>query len=598
MTYRQGSVESEWSEASPEREFVPPELPTAETPVSWWGDSADDVPSERRPSVDSYRTPAPRRDVGGYPSDDGYRGPAPAPRRTADEYPPPPRRSAESYRAPEPRDHPAPDGGREVEVYRAPEGGYRGADPSSSDRYRDGYRERAAGSRGPSALERAREWDAQQAAEQRQYRESIGYAADEVPRQTRREAPREAYRDDPRRGSDEAGRDPYRNWDAYRASEPARRPNPDPDLASYPELPARGLRRGRHSQDVAADQTEHLRPVDATDDPTAQMAPVRDYRPAPPNGASSIETAPTVDTTQLGWSAAPPTGDARTAPIAAVHPENGPRTATAPLGWSASGGDGPPRRGDSNPADAEVPPEPPAQTGPFWQRKHVLLRISAVVVLVLCAAIGVAVTVLRDGDPDTVQVQDDLQADASSDARTPDGNTGTQSEGPTAAEQLAEQQQKIDTAQSRAADKASAAQKTAAETAERAEKAREKRAEAAEESGTSGAPVPTAPVDCNTYSGNKNTGCALLSEYGFETTQMTCLEQLWNKESGWRVDAENPGSGAYGIPQSLPGNKMASVADDWRTNAATQIRWGLGYIKDRYGTPCDAWANFQNNGNY
>jgi hypothetical protein len=73
---------------------------------------------------------------------------------------------------------------------------------------------------------------------------------------------------------------------------------------------------------------------------------------------------------------------------------------------------------------------------------------------------------------------------------------------------------------------------------------------------------------------------------------------LWNKESGWRVNAYNSGSGAYGIPQALPGSKMASAGADWQTNAATQIKWGLGYIKGRYGTPCGAWGHSQSVGWY
>jgi hypothetical protein len=74
--------------------------------------------------------------------------------------------------------------------------------------------------------------------------------------------------------------------------------------------------------------------------------------------------------------------------------------------------------------------------------------------------------------------------------------------------------------------------------------------------------------------------------------------QLWNKESGWRVDAENRSSGAYGIPQALPGSKMASIAADWRTNPATQITWGLNYVAGRYSTPCGAWSSFQAKGWY
>jgi hypothetical protein len=83
-----------------------------------------------------------------------------------------------------------------------------------------------------------------------------------------------------------------------------------------------------------------------------------------------------------------------------------------------------------------------------------------------------------------------------------------------------------------------------------------------------------------------------------DDAQFACLVALWNRESGWRVNAQNRSSGAYGIPQALPGSKMASAGSDWRTNPATQIKWGLGYIKGRYGTPCGAWSAFQSKGWY
>jgi hypothetical protein len=81
---------------------------------------------------------------------------------------------------------------------------------------------------------------------------------------------------------------------------------------------------------------------------------------------------------------------------------------------------------------------------------------------------------------------------------------------------------------------------------------------------------------------------ALLAEYGYSADQFGCLDSLWSGESGWRVDADNPTSSAYGIPQALPGSKMASEGADWATNPVTQIKWGLGYIRDRYGSPCGA----------
>jgi hypothetical protein len=73
---------------------------------------------------------------------------------------------------------------------------------------------------------------------------------------------------------------------------------------------------------------------------------------------------------------------------------------------------------------------------------------------------------------------------------------------------------------------------------------------------------------------------------------------LWAGESGWSVTASNPSTGAFGIPQALPGSKMASAGPDWQTNAVTQIRWGLGYIKDTYGSPCAAWSHEQASGWY
>ncbi|MFF2052336.1 hypothetical protein ACFVU2_12120 [Leifsonia sp. NPDC058194] len=81
-----------------------------------------------------------------------------------------------------------------------------------------------------------------------------------------------------------------------------------------------------------------------------------------------------------------------------------------------------------------------------------------------------------------------------------------------------------------------------------------------------------------------------LPAYGWGGEQMSCLIKLWTKESSWRADAYNRSSGAYGIPQALPGSKMASAGGDWMTNADTQINWGLSYISGRYGSPCAAWS--------
>lgn len=93
-------------------------------------------------------------------------------------------------------------------------------------------------------------------------------------------------------------------------------------------------------------------------------------------------------------------------------------------------------------------------------------------------------------------------------------------------------------------------------------------------------------------------GKEMAAARGWGDDQFACLLSLWNKESGWRVTAENKSSGAYGIPQALPGTKMATVGADWQTNPATQITWGLNYIGGRYGNPCGAWAHSQAKGWY
>ena len=85
---------------------------------------------------------------------------------------------------------------------------------------------------------------------------------------------------------------------------------------------------------------------------------------------------------------------------------------------------------------------------------------------------------------------------------------------------------------------------------------------------------------------------------GWDDAQYSCLVSLWDRESHWNVSAHNAKSGAHGIPQALPGSKMASVGADWETNPATQITWGLGYIAGRYTNPCGAWASSEAKGWY
>lgn len=111
---------------------------------------------------------------------------------------------------------------------------------------------------------------------------------------------------------------------------------------------------------------------------------------------------------------------------------------------------------------------------------------------------------------------------------------------------------------------------------------------------------PRAETQAEQLSGSdpRTVARALMGEFGFSASQFGCLDSLWQKESGWNPAARNPSSGAHGIPQALPGSKMATVGSDWYSNPTTQIRWGLGYIQDRYGSPCAAWGHSQSHNWY
>ncbi|GAA1588317.1 lytic transglycosylase domain-containing protein [Actinoplanes couchii] len=146
--------------------------------------------------------------------------------------------------------------------------------------------------------------------------------------------------------------------------------------------------------------------------------------------------------------------------------------------------------------------------------------------------------------------------------------------------------------------KSAASKAWKAETKAIADKKAEEAKKKAEETGGEVEFTGDIPASCDEFSGSRATGCALMIEAGFKIEQFSCLNKLWKKESGWNYKATNPSSGAYGIPQSLPGSKMASAGSDWKTNPATQIKWGLGYIEGRYDTPCGAWSHSQSVGWY
>jgi len=97
---------------------------------------------------------------------------------------------------------------------------------------------------------------------------------------------------------------------------------------------------------------------------------------------------------------------------------------------------------------------------------------------------------------------------------------------------------------------------------------------------------------------NRSIGRKMAAAHGWTGVQWDCLNNLWQKESGWSTRSSNSSGSAWGIPQALPGSKMRSAGSDWRTNPATQITWGIGYIDNRYGSACKAWGHWQSHNWY
>ncbi|HEV2451939.1 MAG TPA: lytic transglycosylase domain-containing protein [Streptosporangiaceae bacterium] len=139
-----------------------------------------------------------------------------------------------------------------------------------------------------------------------------------------------------------------------------------------------------------------------------------------------------------------------------------------------------------------------------------------------------------------------------------------------------------------AAAKKAAAKRAAALAAQR---------QAASQQAPAPAPAPAPPPVVVSSGSAQQIAMSMLASFGWSSSQFSCLDPLWSQESGWSVTAANP-DGAYGIPQALPGSKMASAGPNWQTDAATQIRWGLQYIRGSYGSPCAAWAHEQSTGWY
>ncbi|MEU7472169.1 transglycosylase SLT domain-containing protein [Streptomyces sp. NPDC044984] len=146
-----------------------------------------------------------------------------------------------------------------------------------------------------------------------------------------------------------------------------------------------------------------------------------------------------------------------------------------------------------------------------------------------------------------------------------------------------------------AAETAVAKKKEAAEKAERAEREAKERAEAKEAASRS------ATRDASSFPVQSSYTIAEVQAMARQIVpadQFQCFSTIVQRESSWNYMADNPTSDAYGLMQALPGSKMSSAGADWATNPATQIKWGLGYMNERYGSPCEAWTFWQANHYY
>jgi hypothetical protein len=264
------------------------------------------------------------------------------------------------------------------------------------------------------------------------------------------------------------------------------------------------------------------------------------------------------------------------------------------------------RHRDADPSVGKVPEVPaapttlelghtlPAAASPVARsRRSQVARVAGAAVALSLLAVGaVDVVTTRAGDgaigfiaapPPTLPPQTALEAVA---YRADTGDLSTHRA------EVRDARAEADAAAARAAAEAARAAAKAAADAAAAEGQRQAAADQAARDAQRQSVATTAKQD------PKAAARAMLAEFGFADSQFSCLSSLWTRESNWLYTATNPSSGAYGIPQSLPASKMASAGADYRTNPVTQIRWGLGYIKQVYGTPCAPWAHSQSTGWY
>jgi len=264
------------------------------------------------------------------------------------------------------------------------------------------------------------------------------------------------------------------------------------------------------------------------------------------------------------------------------------------------------RHRDADPSVGKVPEVPaapttlelghtlPAAASPVARsRRSQVARVAGAAVALSLLAVGaVDVVTTRAGDgaigfiaapPSTLPPQAALEAVA---YRADTGDLSTHRA------EVRDARAEADAAAARAAAEAARVAAQAAADAAAAEAHRQAAADQAARDAQRQSVATTAKQD------SKAAARAMLAEFGFADSQFSCLSSLWTRESNWLYTATNRSSGAYGIPQALPASKMASAGADYRTNPVTQIRWGLGYIKQVHGTPCGAWAHSQSTGWY
>jgi hypothetical protein len=235
-----------------------------------------------------------------------------------------------------------------------------------------------------------------------------------------------------------------------------------------------------------------------------------------------------------------------------------------------------------------------------------LILIAGAGTLAVATAASVAVATLPSGSaaPSAAAADTSLLADNSHVASAAHGDTMSAAQQLVAFDRVRygvehrQAEQELAAAQAAAAKAAAAKAAAAKAAAAKAAAAQAAQQQPAQQATQQAAQAPQQPAASTPSGSPQQIAEQMLSQFGWSSSQFSCLQPLWAQESGWNVYASNPSSGAYGIPQALPGSRMASAGPDWQSDAATQIRWGLQYIQGTYGSPCAAWSHEEADGWY